>query len=253
MKCKLCLEEKQLLKKSHIIPDFMHKGLRDEDNKFFLINIEDYSKFEKKYTGEFESNILCQECDNKVIGQYETYAHKILYGGRINEGENIEFENQKNQSGLVSTCVKGIDYKKFKLFLLSLLWRSSISSRKFYSQISLGPHEEIIRRIILSGNPGNQMDYPCFISTYLNNKNKLSPDFIGQPIKVKNNDGTKYVFLIGGFVYMFFISRHNIPDWLSECVINDCDRISIPHMSEEMGVDMLNYFLGVDMFKCNLK
>lgn len=248
MKCKLCLEEKQLLRKSHIIPDFMHKGLRDEDNKFFLVNIENYSKSEKKYTGEFESNILCQECDNKVIGQYETYAHKILYGGKLSKGENIEFENQKNESGLISTCVKGIDYKKFKLFLLSLLWRSSISGRKFYSRISLGPHEEIIRKMILSGDPGNQMDYSCFISTYLNNKDKLSPDFIGQPIRVKNSDGTKYFFLIGGFVYIFFISKHNIPDWLPEFVINDSNKISIPHMSKEMGADMLNYFLGIKMF-----
>lgn len=251
MRCKLCLEEKTLLKKSHIIPDFMHKGLRDDDNKFFLVNIEDFSKSEKRYTGEFESDILCQECDNKIIGQYETYAHKILYGGKIDKGENIEFENQKNQSGLVSTCVKGIDYKKFKLFLLSLLWRSSISSRKFYRQVNLGSHEEIIRKMVISGNPGKQMDYSCFISTYLNNKDTLSPDLVGQPIRVKNGDGTKYVFLIGGFVYMFFISRHNIPDWLQECVINNSDKISIPHMSKEMGVDMLNYFLGVEMFKVN--
>lgn len=251
MMCKLCLEEKQLLKKSHIIPDFMHKGLRDEDNKFFLINIEDYSKSEKKYTGEFEPDILCQECDNKIIGQYETYAHKILYGGKINKGENIKFKNQKNQSGLISTYVEGIDYKKFKLFLLSLLWRSSISSRKFYGQVSLGPHEETIRKMILGGNSGKQLDYPCFISTYLNNKDKLSPDFIGQPVRVKNNDGTKYTFLIGGLIYIFFISSHNIPDWLSDYAIDVNNKISIPHISEEMGVDMLNYFLGVEMFKCN--
>lgn len=229
----------------------MHKGLRDEDNKFFLINTEDYSKSEKKYTGEFESDILCQECDNKIIGQYETYAHKILYGGKINKGENIKIKNLKSQGGLVSTCVKGIDYKKFKLFLLSLLWRSSISSREFYKQVTLGPHEEIIRKMILSGNPGEQLDYPCFISTYLNNKDKLSPDFIGQPVRVKNSDGTKYAFLIGGFVYMFFISNHNTPAWVSENAVNTDNRMLIPHMSEEMGVEILNYFLGIKMFKAD--
>ena len=103
--------------------------------------------------------------------------------------------------------------------------------------------------MVISGNPGKQMDYPCFISTYLNNKDTLSPDFVGQPIRVKNGDGTNYVFLIGGFVYIFFISRHNIPDWLEEWVINNSNKISIPHMSKEMGVDMLNYFLGIKMFK----
>ena len=247
--CKLCLQKKKLIKKSHIIPNFMYAGIFNDDHVLYKININEFDRSQKLYTGEYESDILCEHCDNDVIGQYETYAHKILYGGRLYSGENIEFQNQKNQHGFTSTYIKGVDYEKFKLFLLSLLWRASISSRDLYKQISLGPHEDIIRKMIINGCPKKQMEYPCMISTYLHNKKELSPDFIGQPIKVKNNDGTRYVFLIGGFLFMFFISQHGIPEWISELVINENNEFRIPHMSKDMGKEMLNYFLGIEMFK----
>jgi len=248
MKCKLCLKDKDLLKKSHIIPQFMHKGLRDGDGKFFRISIDDFSKSQAIYTGEFESDILCQECDNNILGGLEGYASRLLYGGQLYKGENIKFENRKNQYGVAMTNISGIDYEKFKLFLLSLLWRASISNRNFYQQVDLGPHEDIIRKMILGGNPDDYKQYPCLIATYLNHK-ELPPALVGQPIRVKSKDGTRYVFLIGGFIYMFFVSSHAIPDWIFELVINENQEINILHMSEDVAKDMLNHFLGIEMFK----
>ena len=56
----------------------MHKGLLGADNEFYRINIENFLQSKKIYTGEFESNILCQECDNVRFGKLETYANRIL-------------------------------------------------------------------------------------------------------------------------------------------------------------------------------
>ncbi len=249
MKCKLCLQELPLLKKSHIIPNFMYESLRDENNRFFNIDIKKFHKSKPIYTGVFDQNLLCKKCDNEVIGRYETYGQKILFGGKLYVGENVEFQNRKNQNGVVTTHVSGVDYKKFKIFLLSLLWRASISNKDFFKEVALGPHEEIIREMILSGNPGRQTDYPCLISTYLNSNNELPSDIVGQPQRIKNNDGFKYSFLIRGFVYMFFVSKHNIPDWIRENAIKENGEISIPHISKETGSKILNHYLGIEMFK----
>lgn len=40
--CKLCLEEKILLKKSHIIPEFMYKDLYDENHKLISFDNEKF-------------------------------------------------------------------------------------------------------------------------------------------------------------------------------------------------------------------
>lgn len=249
MKCKLCDEDKILIKKSHIIPDFMHDGLYDKDHKLFRIDYQNFSKTRKLFTGEYDKNILCADCDNKIIGGYETYSSRIYFGGRLFKGEDIKFENRKNKHGVVTTYINGLNYNKFKLFLLSILWRASISNRKFFNQVSLGPHEDVIKNMIINGDAGKQKQYPCLMTTYQNLKKELTTDLIGQPIRVKNSDGTKYVFLIGGFWYMFFISQHRVPGFIFECVINEGGEMSIVHMSREQGVEMLNYFLGVEMFK----
>lgn len=249
MECKLCLQNKKLIQKSHIIPKFMHKGLIGIDNEFYRINIKNFSQSQKIYTGEFEPNILCEECDNAKLSNLETYAHRILYVEKFNENKKFNFKKYKNQHGVISTYIKGIDYKKFKLFLLSILWCSSISNREFFSKVKLGPHEEIIRKMLLNEQPDSYKKYPCFISTYLNSRKELPPELIGQPVRVKNNDGTRYVFLIDGFFYIYFVSQHAIPDWIYELCINEKNELIVPHMSKEKGKEMLNYFLGIKMFK----
>ena len=96
MICKLCLKEKGLLKKSHIVPNFLYRELRDEDNAFVKANLAKVTK-ENIYTGLFEPNILCAECDNVLLGKLEDYSSKILYGGKI---AGVSFSNEINQNGV---------------------------------------------------------------------------------------------------------------------------------------------------------
>jgi hypothetical protein len=76
-KCKLCLEHKDLCKESHIIPMFLYKFLVSENNKIVYI---DAQKSRFKFNGEYEGNILCQNCDNVVIGNLDNYFAKFIHG-----------------------------------------------------------------------------------------------------------------------------------------------------------------------------
>ena len=120
-KCRLCLKETTLLKKSHIIPDFMYQELYDEKHSFILTTNHEITKPDGKKsfrpTGEYEGNLLCQNCDNKIIGDLETYASKTLYGKGLPPEQAPVVINHKNQQGIQFSFVKNIDYKKFKLFL----------------------------------------------------------------------------------------------------------------------------------------
>ena len=75
-KCKLCLKEAQLVKKSHIILDFMYEHVWDENHFAITRRITEQNQIRKGKvpTGEYEGNILCLKCEREVLGQYESYA-----------------------------------------------------------------------------------------------------------------------------------------------------------------------------------
>ena len=148
MKCKLCLQEKRLLNCSHIISDFTYQDLYDENHK--INKIQDLSnpmKFIRVSSGEYDKGILCEECEQK-IGKFENYAAVILFGGNIAKKEMPRFISQVNPHGVEYISIQNIDYRKFKLFLLSLLWRASISKRDYFKHVRLGKYEDEIRKMI---------------------------------------------------------------------------------------------------------
>jgi len=248
--CKLCLKEKQLIK-SHIIPEFLYQELFDENHKIFSFNpLEigtEMARIKRPSSGEWESNLLCSECDTNVIGSYETYASIAMYGGLLHQNESPIVENFVNQEGIHFTNCKNIDYKKFKIFLLSILWRASISSRQIFSRISLGVHEEQIRQMLLTGNPGDTMDYPIFLMTYKND-NTMPNDFIGQPPgEIKSNGLTVFIFMIAGMVYCFYMNSKEIqfPVWLLEQTIKPINEMNIIHLPKGKALEVFKGLHGL--------
>ncbi|MDD5016083.1 MAG: hypothetical protein PHW73_13485, partial [Atribacterota bacterium] len=171
-------------------------------------------------SGEYEGGILCQDCDNKILGNLETYGSQVLFGGNI---KGIATKNFKKPDGLEFMQISGLDYKKFKLFLLSLLWKSHISSRPFFKRVDLGSYGEKIRHMILTGNPGKVGDFPCIVTSY--RKSTLPKEIIAEPRKIKLdhffNYSYGYPFLIDGFLYIFKIIENDQTDWILEAAINE--------------------------------
>ena len=152
MKCKLCLADKQLQRESHIIPQFMHDQLLSGEGYFHKIKRDTFKKYtsgrtiKKFQTGEYDRDILCAKCENDVLCQrYEDYAAKVyqLIDHKLESFQDIEIGQYTNENGMGGKIINRINYPKFKLFLLSILWRASISKRVFFGEVKLGnKHEE---------------------------------------------------------------------------------------------------------------
>ena len=241
--CKLCRKEKQLCKQSHIIPNFMHKDLFDENNRMHAIKSEQGTLRKIRYsqTGEFEKNILCHSCDNETLGKLDRYASLILY-----DGYPKTYENRERPDGLKYTHCAGIDYKQFKLFLLSVLWRSSISQRPMFNEVQLGPHEERIRKMLLTEDPATQLKYPCLMMTYLH-LTEFPGDVVAQPSLSKVKGRYIYKFLIGGLFYVFFISKPTIHQGLKEFSISPNGEMRIIHMPPEVAFKALGNMIGIEL------
>jgi hypothetical protein len=210
-KCGLCNETRPLLNKSHIIPDFFYEqaGLYNEKHQIHKIEVQKFLKDKKVSfvpTGVYKGGILCAECDNILLGGLETYGRKALYGG-LKENEEIICKNFKNPDNHFefSICEK-VDYKKFKLFLLSILWRSAISTKDLFQDVDISDeYLEILRKMILDGNPGKVNDFPIISISYLKDES-IPYDFIGQPIKSVTDERILITFLLSGFIFIFTIT-----------------------------------------------
>ena len=118
MSCALCQKAKKLCK-SHIISELFYKPLYDSKHRFRAIH-SSISKISRHQKG-FKELLLCDNCEQK-LSKYENYVGRILL---------------KQYPRILKMKVRdivhfSIDYKKSRLFYLSILWRMSIASHEYF-------------------------------------------------------------------------------------------------------------------------
>ncbi len=228
--CKLCLKE-PAISGSHIIPEFNYTPLYDTKHKLIKVSTNEKRKPEFLQKGVRES-LLCDSCENK-IGRWEDYAKRTLYGGHNPTIVNQTYQNLLSNDGKTKcTLVKGVDYKTFKLYLLSLLWRYSISKLPEFGLIHLGPHEQIIRDMIYRENPGDKQEYGCLVTALLDSSGNPIEGMIISPDSRKIDGINCCRFIIRGFGLTFFISKHNIPESIRNCFLDQSNELKILHVED---------------------
>lgn len=244
--CRLCLQEKQLINKSHILSNFFYRDISGEENEAYLIPLTTSGQARKVQTGEFEGGLLCEDCDNRILGAYEKYGSDFIFGTQAkNPLNNVRAQDQLHPDGkLKSTHIIGLDYTKLKLFMLSLLWRASITTRPFFKKISLGKYEEEIRLMLLTNSPGLQMKFPTMISVITDKNKEVSEGMISSPTRFRHNHCIAYQFQIGQMIFMYFVSPKGVADYIKEVAINEDGEMRIPHLEGEVADKHMKFVLG---------
>jgi len=197
--CKLCGEEKKLCN-SHIIPEFFFKPTYDEKHQGTVLQLMPNKKFfiQKGY----REKLFCKDCEGK-FSKYEDYVAKKWY-------QNNTIPKRTSQDVII---IEGLDYKLFKLFHLSILFRASVSTKSEYEYIDPGPHENKIKKLLLADNPGPKNRY-TFFGLYLVHEANLLNGFIMQPLPSKLDSHRVYVFFFGGVQWNYVVSSHTPQDYL---------------------------------------
>ena len=135
--CALCQREKPLVR-SHVIPEFLYREMYDDKHRFHVISTNAPGKHKLLQKGVRE-RLLCRDCEN-VLSISERYVNLVFTG---------KLPVKTHRSGQLYE-IQGLDYRKFRLFGLSVLWRASVASHRFFRAVNLGPHESAIRQMILA-------------------------------------------------------------------------------------------------------
>jgi hypothetical protein len=174
----------------------------------------------------------------KIISGFESYAAKVIYE---NKGIELAVEKDLNIDNVV---LKGIDYKKFKLFLLSILWRASISKEEMFKDVDLGgKYEEVLRKMIFEGNPGKRDEFPISIFGIQSNENLVLKSIVA-PRRLKENGNTCYMFFINGLFYYFNVSSFGMADMFNRVSINEDNEMTIGILKNKLGENFLDRFVG---------
>ena len=193
--CALCQEERELVR-SHILPQLLYKHAFEEDDRIIGIGSvpDQYQPF--YYSGIWKY-LLCDHCDGKVIGPWEDYFEKKV----LAPSDHV----QKCGAGRLE--IRNLDYPKVKLFLLSLLWRMSVTSRREFSSVKLDTEdEERIRQRLINEDPGPPHHFACLLLTNPNFATAISKSFLAPSLR-KTQGKEVIMFGIGPFLWSFFLSR----------------------------------------------
>lgn len=197
--CKLCQQTADL-RKSHVISDMAYNEVINPASHPRMVVVRDVKGriSDKTQQTGFWERLLCERCE-KQFSKYEKYAAEHLLNAPLPEVKNI--------SDLVFT-LHGLNYASLKLFLLSILWRSSIAKGDFFRGINLGPHEARLRQMLDSEDPGEPDEYGCVITPFLPEPNLEVSQILSQPISTRGDGHNGCLFSFRGFAFNFYISRH---------------------------------------------
>ncbi|TKJ41062.1 hypothetical protein CEE37_05190 [candidate division LCP-89 bacterium B3_LCP] len=219
MVCKLCQNERKLVN-SHIIPEFMYKPLYDEKHRFIRTSTDPNENSRTLQKG-LKERLLCEECDSNKIGKWEDYVSRLIFQ-RSTKPEY--FDN--------ATIFQGVEYNKFKLFQLSLLWRSSVSNLIEFKHVDLSssPHEEHIRKMLLADSPGRHYEYGCLIIFPENKQMRQQHDVILPPEKFRMESFRGYRFNLNGLFWHYITSKHSDSFPFHKCFLREDG--TLPIMSD---------------------
>lgn len=248
--CKLCSKEKELIKRSHLFPNFMYKGIGDDKNRINIIS--SLNPFQKKQvqTGAYEEYILCADCDNNLLSKLERYANNYLYSQPYRTN-NDSFEQVTNVHGINVIRCKNIDYKQFKLFLQSLIWRASVSTHELFENFKLTEEqEEQLRNSLINSTPLDEKDFACLMLTYQDEESAQT-----DLVFINTTRPKKISFYINQFTYLFHLDRADVDETVSEIALNKKNEMGITKLPnndwEKLRASVFN---GVaDLAKKNMK
>lgn len=186
-----------MLCKSHILPEFLYRNLYNKQNKFMGITGQGTKGWGLLQKG-IREKLFCYDCEQHLN---ESYEKPFMQQWTI----DFPLPDRMDQDSAHSATY---DYNSFKLFHLSILFRSSVSSLSTFREVNLGMHEERIRKMIISQDPGKEWEYPILAFAVLNGRGEVERRVISCPISGRHEGHIAYGQIYGGAMWWLLVSSH---------------------------------------------
>lgn len=212
MPCRLCKRGRPLLR-SHTIPEFLYRDLYDAPHQFEVVHLHSGESDRRLQKGVRE-RLLCQGCE-RALQKYEHYAAREL---------RVLRDAIQPLSGYRFTFT-GLDYAKFKLFQLSVLWRMAASSDRFLERVRLGAEVELLRTMVAEGRPGEPHEYGVMMIGVIHRGHRF--EAFTQPCLRQVAGSPFYVMNMAGFTWCFHAAVDEPSPGLSKWFLQKSGELSV--------------------------
>ncbi len=193
-----------MLIKAHIIPEGFFRLLRHENIAPEMHSNTPGSFPRRMQVGTYDSTILCSQCDGKM-SPWDDYGQQVLIR-LFSEAVKIFLQGKT-----VAWRIEKFDYRRLKLFFMSVLWRASVSKQTFYKRISLGSFEGRLRTMILNEDPGDSQEFAVVLARF--EDVEITAMLDPHPEKY---DGISFCrFYLSGFVAYVKVDKRPTPSFLT--------------------------------------
>lgn len=217
-KCRLCHENKTL-HNSHILPEFLYGSLYNEQHQLMGITGLGHKGWKPLQKG-IREHLFCFDCEQLLNDRYEkTFLKQWTIDSPL--------PNHISTNAMYSAIY---DYSTFKLFHLSILFRCSVSSLPTFEEVHLGAHEDRIRKMLISGDPGNDWEYPIIAFAVLNKQGEIERRIITRPYSFRYEGHRTFRQIYGGALWWISVSSHR-NHYFCEQGLKPTGHISIAAMS----------------------
>lgn len=218
--CALCLQESDL-RKSHIIPKFVGKWLK-ENGTGFLVNAEDGAT---RVQDTQKIHLLCGDCEEKFSKFERYFANQIFFPFHQKKEKSFEYD-ENLESFIVSLSWRalkliGDDFKKDNPHFSSFVDQAELHWREFLigKKETVSPTENHI--LFLDYVKDSDIPMPQGFHWYTLHSTDLT---------IVVNDETKRILVYVKFPWMIFISSinpSNLKGW-QETKVNKSGELKIP-------------------------
>jgi hypothetical protein len=217
--CALCLLNKPLVQ-SHIISGFLLRAAEDwiptgkSGQEQPYLTLVDHQTTKQVYSSqrgnalkelELKEYLLCEACE-RVIQEGEDYAIECLYGSAPIKSHTRPAKSIRYYTMRRGMVLRGgydnrwVDYPKFKLFQIGLIWRACVSKGKVYAAVDASDHDKERMRQALLNRKFNEDLSPC-VMELLEGTDGPNVDMVAIPVAMDGN----VQFIMGGYKWHFYL------------------------------------------------
>ncbi len=139
--CRYCSCSNSFIK-AHVIPEAFFRRLRDGDRPPLLVSGREGQIPRRSPIGVYDKSILCSGCEKQFLAM-DSYGTDVMLRQFQKHFFPIHIDGKP-----VALRSDTLDANMMLRFLLSVLWRASVSTQPFYERVFLGPYENAILRLL---------------------------------------------------------------------------------------------------------
>jgi hypothetical protein len=201
---------------AHLTPQSFGRLIQGTSGPNILVSRERYTK--RIPHGLFDRGILCERCDGILNTRYDDPAFEFFTTFSITPTENRGPYFEK----------LGVDLDLLCGFVLSILWRYSISKLPDTSEVNLGPYRDRAREVLWGMQPLSSFpEFQVFCQRY--NKGPVDTEkMYSSPVDMKGEEFNSYGFSLLGFHFLAKVDQRPFHPVYRPFVLNGNSIFRVP-------------------------